>query len=208
MENEQVTAIKEKAFHELSEDQQFTVDMTTLAALPYQAELFARAAHDGQLRDYTGEPYITHPQWVAAQAVFLGLSAEAVAAAWLHDVIEDCKVAPVTIYKMFGTRVGFLVEGLTDLQDPKKDGSRWKRKGRVIKAISDSQDMELQTLKLLDVAHNAKTLAGYAPKFWHTMKKEATAMVLKFDAARPKARKMVMAHLTRDELEKEDQDNA
>jgi (p)ppGpp synthase/HD superfamily hydrolase len=58
-----------------------------------KAAQFARNAHAGQVRKYTNRPYITHPMRVAgAASMICGADGEIVAAAWLHDVIEDCGV--------------------------------------------------------------------------------------------------------------------
>jgi (p)ppGpp synthase/HD superfamily hydrolase len=52
----------------------------------------AYAAHEGQV-DKVGEPYINHPRWVAHEVERAGFGAEVIAAAWLHDVVEDCDVS-------------------------------------------------------------------------------------------------------------------
>jgi guanosine-3',5'-bis(diphosphate) 3'-pyrophosphohydrolase len=60
-----------------------------------RAARIAKAAHAGQLRKYRPRPYIEHPARVAASAMLIdGITAEEVAAAWLHDVIEDCGYIP------------------------------------------------------------------------------------------------------------------
>ena len=78
---------------------------------------FAKAAHRGQRRKYTGEPYITHPLTVA-QLTYGALKGhesviQAVKAALLHDVVEDCGVSPRIILKEFGPQVSAIVETLT-----------------------------------------------------------------------------------------------
>ncbi|WP_404289438.1 HD domain-containing protein [Glutamicibacter arilaitensis] len=62
-------------------------------SLPALAESIARRAHEGQF-DKAGVDYITHPARVAASVGEHGGSDETVAAAWLHDVLEDCEVTP------------------------------------------------------------------------------------------------------------------
>jgi len=54
------------------------------------AYLYATRAHTGQVRKYTGDPYVVHPATVAALMFHIGLSPDAVIAAFLHDVVEDC----------------------------------------------------------------------------------------------------------------------
>ncbi|MGP9606109.1 phosphohydrolase [Arthrobacter sp. MYb211] len=61
------------------------------SSLPALAETIARRAHEGQ-NDKSGADYITHPARVAANVSEQGGSEEAVAVAWLHDVLEDCAV--------------------------------------------------------------------------------------------------------------------
>ena len=78
--------------------------------------LFAKAAHEGQTRKFSGEPYINHPVRVALMAVEHGLSIDDVAAALLHDVVEDCDVSLDEIVARFGRRVGSNVWGLTNYE--------------------------------------------------------------------------------------------
>jgi (p)ppGpp synthase/HD superfamily hydrolase len=60
-----------------------------------RAAAIAKAAHEGQWRKYHGRPYIEHPARVAASAMLIDdITAEEVAAAWLHDTIEDCGYTP------------------------------------------------------------------------------------------------------------------
>lgn len=61
------------------------------------AELIAREAHHGQTRQLTGEPYANHPARVAGGVAGSGHSREVVAAAWLHDVLEDTQMLPETL---------------------------------------------------------------------------------------------------------------
>ncbi len=56
------------------------------------AEEWATELHEGQFRKYTSEPYIVHPRAVARLVADHGGSPDMVAAAWLHDVVEDCNV--------------------------------------------------------------------------------------------------------------------
>ncbi len=80
-----------------------------------RAYRFADEAHLGQLRN-SGEPYITHPIAVAAiSAPNWKLDAQALMAALLHDVIEDCGVTKPELIERFGAPVAELVDGLTKL---------------------------------------------------------------------------------------------
>lgn len=75
---------------------------------------FARAKHDGQQRKYTGEPYFTHPSRVAAMVDARGATDCEIAAAYLHDVVEDCGVSLHEIKERFGQEVASLVGELTN----------------------------------------------------------------------------------------------
>jgi len=89
------------------------------------AARYAELKHRGQLRKYTGEPYILHPARVAGIVSFLPCSTEVmVQAAWLHDVVEDCGVDIQEIYDHFGVNVAAIVD---DLTNPSKKFSALKR---------------------------------------------------------------------------------
>jgi (p)ppGpp synthase/HD superfamily hydrolase len=94
-----------------------------------RAARFARDAHRGQRRKFGGGPYIDHPGRVAAQATLLDeLAAEDVAAAWLHDVIEDCGVTAEDL-----RAAGFpdqTVDLVVELTNPSKRRKDLRRAGR------------------------------------------------------------------------------
>lgn len=73
------------------------------------AAVFAAQAHDGLFRKGTAVPYITHPMEVAAIAATLTDDEEILAAAVLHDVMEDCGVTEEELAARFGARVAYLV---------------------------------------------------------------------------------------------------
>src|SRR3970040_315974 len=75
---------------------------------------FAAECHDGQLRK-SGDPYIVHPIDAALTIAGLNLDGAAIAAALLHDVVEDCGVPNQEIVRRFGEDVARLVEGVTKL---------------------------------------------------------------------------------------------
>ena len=79
-----------------------------------RAYRLADEAHLGQLRS-SGEPYITHPIAVAAQCAQWKLDAQALMAALLHDVLEDCGIVKTELIEKFGPTVAELVDGLTKL---------------------------------------------------------------------------------------------
>ncbi|MEY3117311.1 MAG: Bifunctional (p)ppGpp synthase/hydrolase SpoT, partial [Pseudomonadota bacterium] len=79
-----------------------------------KAYRFADEAHLGQLRK-DGQPYITHPISVATQCTEWKLDAQALMAALMHDVMEDCSVTKSDLIEKFGSSVAELVDGLTKL---------------------------------------------------------------------------------------------
>lgn len=80
-----------------------------------KASIFARKAHEGQMRKYSGLPYIQHPARVAGEvAVLPDATEEMVAAAWLHDTIEDTASTLEEVRKQFGDSVADLVDWLTN----------------------------------------------------------------------------------------------
>lgn len=79
------------------------------------AAKFAARAHAGQRRKWTDAPYIMHPARVAGRAILSPEADEAmVAAAWLHDTMEDCDVSAGVLEEFFGARVLSLVQWLTN----------------------------------------------------------------------------------------------
>jgi len=89
--------------------------------LVFNAATFAEKAHRGQKRKITGADYIVHPGRVATRIATLEYSIgtvsrdEAIAASWLHDVIEDCQVTYETLKELFGEVTASLVLELTDV---------------------------------------------------------------------------------------------
>jgi (p)ppGpp synthase/HD superfamily hydrolase len=77
-----------------------------------RAAAFATQAHHGQV-DKAGEPYIRHPERVAARVAAAGGSEQLVVAAWLHDVVEDTHFSKWDLYGQFGTEVADVVDALT-----------------------------------------------------------------------------------------------
>src|ERR1700722_4202247 len=83
-----------------------------------KAKEFALQAHEGLFRKNSAhEPYSVHIQEVAALVDESGGSAEEIAAAWLHDVVEDTQYTIADIRQRFGDIVAYIVDGLTDPKD-------------------------------------------------------------------------------------------
>lgn len=130
-----------------------------------RARLFATAAHAAvkQVRKYTGEPYIVHPGAVVRIVQSVPHSEEMVAAAWLHDVVEDTGVTIEMIEVEFGPTIRSLVWHLTDKSRP-EDGGRDARKAidRMHLAAAPAQ---AQTIKLADLIDNTISICERDPGF-------------------------------------------
>ena len=130
-----------------------------------KARVFATAAHAavGQVRKYTGEPYIVHPFEVAMMVRQVGGTPEMVAAAFLHDTVEDTDVNMETIEREFGPEVAEIVFFLTDVSRP-EHGNRATRKA-MDRAHIAKADARAQTIKLADLISNCSSIVKYDPEF-------------------------------------------
>ena len=143
----------------------FTMELTGMDVVR-KAQVYAMAAHAsvGQLRKYTNEPYIVHPAEVASIVASVpGSTPEMVAAAWLHDVVEDTGCTFTDIHLAFGADVAALVGWLTDVSRP-EDGPRWYRK-KLDREHSAQAPAEAQTVKLADLVSNSRSIMAHDPKF-------------------------------------------
>ena len=134
-----------------------------------RARVFATAAHAAvkQVRKYTFEPYIVHPAEVAGIVGALeGATFEMVAAAWLHDVVEDTGVTIEDIRAEFGPEVAELVGWLTDVSRP-EDGNRAVRKA-IDRAHTAAAPAEAQTIKLADLIANTRSIVKHDVAFART----------------------------------------
>jgi (p)ppGpp synthase/HD superfamily hydrolase len=131
-----------------------------------KARVFATAAHAAaaQLRKYTNEPYIVHPAEVFnIVSTVDGATSEMMAAAWLHDVVEDTGVTIEVIRQMFGEEVAELVGWLTDVSRPEQ-GNRATRKA-IDRAHTAMAPAQAQTIKLADLISNCTSIKEHDEKF-------------------------------------------
>ena len=137
-----------------------------------RARVFATAAHAavGQVRKYTFEPYIVHPAEVAKIVRDAGGTEVMVAAAWLHDTVEDTGVTIETIRAEFGVEVAELVGWLTDVSRP-EHGNRAHRKA-LDRAHSAAAPAEAQTVKLADLIANTRSIMAHDAAFAKTYLEE------------------------------------
>ncbi|WP_403024871.1 RelA/SpoT family protein [Salinibacterium sp. GXW1014] len=115
----------------------------------------AEVAHRGQTRK-SGEPYITHPVAVAQILADLGIGAKTVAAALLHDTVEDTDYTLDMVRKDFGDEVAMLVDGVTKLDKLKYGDSAQAETVRKM-VVAMSKDIRVLVIKLADRLHNART---------------------------------------------------
>jgi (p)ppGpp synthase/HD superfamily hydrolase len=143
----------------------FTMELAGMDVVR-KAQVYAMAAHAavGQRRKYTNEPYIVHPAEVAKIVAGVpGSTPDMVAAAWLHDVVEDTGCTYNDIHMGFGTDIATLVGWLTDVSKP-EDGPRWFRK-KMDREHTAQAPAEAQTIKLADLISNTKSIMAHDPKF-------------------------------------------
>ncbi len=120
---------------------------------------FADSAHLGQMRK-DGLPYITHPIAVSAQCAEWKLDAQALMAALLHDVMEDCGIAKHDLIEKFGAPVAELVDGLTKL-DKLQFNTREENQSESFRKmlLAMARDVRVILIKLADRSHNMRTMA-------------------------------------------------
>jgi len=138
-----------------------------------KAQVYAMAAHAavGQKRKYTGEPYIVHPAEVAKIVAGVpGSTPDMVAAAWLHDVVEDTGCTYTDIHMAFGADIAALVSWLTDVSQP-HDGNRAVRKA-IDREHTARAPAEAQTIKLADLISNSRSIMAHDPAFARTYLEE------------------------------------
>ena len=135
-----------------------------------EAYRFAERAHEGQTR-LSGEPFVEHPLQTALYLAELHLDSDALAAALLHDVMEDCDVGYDEISRLFGEEVAKLVDGVTKLTrteffvdcrgggpsgESNEDLARAESLRKMLMTMAD--DVRVVLIKLADRLHNMRTL--------------------------------------------------
>lgn len=122
-----------------------------------RAVAFAAYAHDGQTRKGGALPYIVHLMEAAAIAATLTNDPEVLAAAVLHDVIEDCGVTDVELRARFGRRVAQLVRAVSEEKEADAQGSWQKRKLHTVTHLR-AASREVLILTLADKLSNLRAL--------------------------------------------------
>src|SRR5690349_1219279 len=159
-----------------------------------RAYVYAMKAH-GEQRRASGDPYFSHPLEVAAILTDLKLDDATIAAALLHDTIEDTEATRAEIDQLFGKDIGHLVEGLTKLKKldlVSREAKQAEHLRKLLLAIAE--DVRVLLIKLADRLHNMRTL-NYMPEEGRKRTAEET-----LDIYAPLAARMGMYEM-REELE-------
>ena len=129
------------------------------------AQQFAIQSHQriDQRRKYTGQPYEVHLKAVAELVREVSGDARMIAAAWLHDTVEDTPTTLEDIEDSFGGDVAGLVSELTDVSNP-GDGNRAVRKA-LDRAHLARACARAKTVKLADLIDNCRDICKHDPKF-------------------------------------------
>jgi GTP pyrophosphokinase len=137
-----------------------------------RAYKFADEAHLGVTRR-SGEPYITHPIAVALQCTEWKLDSQALMAALLHDVMEDCGVSKTDLLEKFGPTVAELVDGLTKLDklsfDTQEEGQVESFRKML---LAMARDVRVILVKLADRTHNMRTMESMPRARWKPISSE------------------------------------
>ena len=153
-----------------SEDPAYRVFLDSLDYLPQadidrikEAYAFSERAHASQLR-MSGEPYITHPLAVAGAIVEWRMDADAIAAALLHDVLEDTGTSKRELADKFGREVAELVDGLSKL-DKMEFASYQEAQAENFRKMlmAMARDLRVVLIKLADRQHNLQTMSAMRP---------------------------------------------
>lgn len=144
--------------------------------LVQRARAFAEAAHGAinHRRKHTDEPYTAHLARVADAVARVTTDAETIAAAWLHDVVEDTPTTLEDVARVFGTGVAKLVAAMTDVDYAA--GNRRQRKA-LDRARLASADPRAQTIKYADILDNAPDLSAHDPHFARVYVRECAALI-------------------------------
>ncbi len=129
-----------------------------------KAYAVAEKAHNGQMRK-SGEPYVTHPVAVAELLFELGMDTESLAAALMHDVVEDTEVTLEQLTTSFGSEIALLVDGVTKLTQLSFSSIEERQAENLRKMLlAMSKDVRVMVIKLCDRLHNMRTGDAWSPQ--------------------------------------------
>src|SRR3954452_15949606 len=120
----------------------------------------AREAHRHQSRG-SGESYINHPLAVARIVADIGLDEISLAAALLHDAVEDTEITIADVEAAFGSEVAAIVDGVTKLERLQFDSKEAQQAATMRKMlVAMARDLRVLIIKLADRLHNMRTIAA------------------------------------------------
>jgi GTP pyrophosphokinase len=141
-------------------------------ALISRAYETAREAHRDQSRS-SGESYINHPLAVARIVADIGLDETSLAAALLHDAVEDTDITLADVERDFGPEVAAIVDGVTKLERLQFDSKEAQQAATMRKMlVAMARDLRVLMIKLADRLHNMRTLAAMPPEKQHRIAQE------------------------------------
>ncbi len=151
----------------------------------HNAFAFAMHAHQGQTRKYTSDPYIIHPIRVADILRGINARPEMVAAAFLHDVLEDTDAKIYELREVFGNEITDLVIELTDVYVHPHMGNRATRK-RLERQRLAGASADAQTIKVADLIDNGISIEAHDPDFAKVYLVEKAALLEVMTKADPR----------------------
>ncbi|MBR0945248.1 MULTISPECIES: HD domain-containing protein [Bradyrhizobium] len=172
-----------------------------MTELIIRAREFAREKHAAQKRDYTGAPYFVHLEEVAGMVERAGLSEFAIAAAWLHDVVEDCSIPLFEVRERFGLAVAIMVRDLTST--PPMPGENRASRQEIDRARLANSGPETQGVKCADLISNTATIVKHDPGFAKRYLPEKRALLAVLTRAPAPLRDQAWASLLEAERELE-----
>lgn len=141
-------------------------------------------------RRYGTGPYITHPMAVAMMVSNFTMDPHVIAAAVLHDVIEDTEADLTEIQNDFGERIAGMVDLMTEHPEP--GVNRVKRKAKQRERIAEAS-AEVQLIKAMDLLHNRDSIVKHDPDFAKVFLREMAELVQVMTKLDPTARLMLTA---------------
>ncbi|MEE8059969.1 MAG: HD domain-containing protein [Pseudomonadales bacterium] len=175
----------------------FTVDLDALEKMDVtsRAKRFARLAHSSinHVRKYSGQRYTVHTEEVARLVAATGVDDATVAAALLHDVIEDKGVTETTLRPIFGDDITSLVLEVTNISRS-EDGNRQYRKALDLAHIANASNRG-QSIKAADIIENTCDLLNNDPAFSLVYFPEKLAQLGVLNEANPALLKKAYANI-------------
>jgi len=161
-----------------------------------KAHAFAKVAHAGVTRMGSGEPYVEHVERVAMTLTWLGFPEHVIAAAYLHDVVEDAGVSSEELAEKFSPEVAALVAEVTNPVLPKAPGNRAWRKSEEVKHLAKASYYGA-SLKLADMLDNSSNVRTNAPEFAKTYLPVLAAKLEVLGHGHPELYARVKANITK-----------